>query len=246
MPSVPDTQHAQRQGMEALFGTIAQRYDRFNQVVSWTLDRRWRHRALARALEGKPANTCRVLDVCTGTGELALGCAAALNGTSRVVGLDASDTMLHLAERKARARGMRVSWLRGDAHDLPCADDSFDVVLIGFSTRNVPDLRQACAEMWRVLRPQGRLVILETGKPQTWPMRLLYYTYMTTLMPLIGLLLCGRLWPFRYLRRSIIRFLQPRAFVALLKETGFVAAEHQPLHRGLADLFIAVKGPCSL
>jgi demethylmenaquinone methyltransferase / 2-methoxy-6-polyprenyl-1,4-benzoquinol methylase len=230
-----------QQVMERLFGSIAERYDRFNACVSLTLDHGWRDRVIREALHAVPHDAC-VLDVCTGTGDLALGLDARLNGAHRVVGLDLSDPMLRLADQKAVQQQAQVSWMRGDAHQLPFQSDVFDAVTIGFSTRNVPDLREACREMCRVLDSGGRLVILEAGKPQGWLMRVLYYTYLTVVMPVVGVLVCGRLWPFRYLRRSIIHFLQPPAFQALLQEVGFASVQHYPLHHGLADLFIATKG----
>lgn len=246
-----NVRHESRAFMVRLFGTIARRYDRFNAIVSCSLDRRWRALAIARALGEPPAQHARALDLCTGTGEIALGFAQRLNGAcpaslqrsgaSRIIGVDLSEPMLALARAKSAQRQARVEWLRGDAQQLPFPDGSFDCVTIGFSTRNVPDLRAACREMHRVLRPQGRLVILEAGKPQSRLMQLGYYTYLYTVMPLIGLLVCGALWPFQYLRRSIARFLTPPAFVALLREAGFGLVEHRPLHGGIADLFVAVK-----
>ena len=142
---------------------------------------------------------------------------------------------------KARTRDSSIEWLRGDAQDLPFPDASFDCVTIGFSTRNVSDLAAACREWFRVLRRPGRLVILETGKPQGWLVRLGYYTYLTVIMPVIGVLVCRTLWPFQYLRRSIRRFLSPSAFQALLREAGFQEVMHRPLHGGIADLFVGVK-----
>ena len=231
----------QRLLMERLFGTIAGRYDRFNAIVSGSLDRRWRRRAIGEALGERPSGNLRVLDLCTGTGDIALGFTTRLNGHSRVVGLDVSEPMLNLARQKSAQRGARVAWMRGDAQRLPFASASFDCVTIGFSTRNVPDLRACCAEMHRVLRPHGRLVILEAGKPQSFWMKIGYYTYLYTVMPVIGLLVCGALWPFQYLRRSIAKFLTPAAFGALLRDVGFSPVRHLPCHGGIADLFVAVK-----
>lgn len=230
----------QRAFMQRLFGAIARRYDRFNAVVSLTLDRRWRARVVAEGLQAGSRHNLRVLDVCTGTGELALGFAAAVNGSSRVVGVDLSAPMLALAQQKGVRRAAKVAWLRGDAVRLPFPDGQFDCVTIGFSTRNVPDLRMACAEMRRVLKSGGRLLILEAGKPQSLLMQIGYYAYLYTVMPLVGTIICGAWWPFQYLRRSIQRFLTPPAFVALLRDVGF-ATEHHPLHGGITDLFIATK-----
>lgn len=235
-----DGMDAQRVLMARLFGTIAHRYDRFNRIVSLSLDRGWRQQLVAQALAGRTGSV-DVLDVCTGTGDIALAFAAQVNGRSRLVGLDLSAPMLILAQDKARERAARVLWLRGDAQELPFPDASFDCVTIGFSTRNVPDLRLTCRAFQRVLRPGGRLVILEAGKPRSPVIQIGYYLYLYTLMPLVGLLVCRTLWPFQYLRRSIQRFVSPPAFQQLLREVGFDQVEHHPLHGGIADLFVAVK-----
>ena len=232
--------HEQRALMERLFGRIATRYDRFNHLTSLSLDRRWRAAAIAQIMSARTREDLRVLDVCTGTGDLALGVAARLNGASRVVGVDLSVPMLSIVQAKAQARHASIAWLRADAQALPFPDASFDCVTIGFSTRNVPDLSAACREWRRVLRRPGRLVIVETGKPQSWPVQLVYYTYLTLIMPLMGLLICRTIWPFPYLRRSIRRFLSPAAFQALLREAGFQTVTHQPLHGGIADLFVGI------
>lgn len=231
----------QRAFMQRLFGTIASRYDRFNAIVSCSLDRRWRARAITSAVGARPRADARALDVCTGTGDLALELTRRLNGASRVIGLDLSGRMLELAREKAQQHQAPIAWLQGDAQQLPFPDDQFDCVTIGFSTRNVPDLQEACRELRRVARPEGRVVILEAGKPQSPWIKAGYYAYLATLMPLIGLVVCRSLWPFQYLRRSIQRFVTPVAFIRLLSDAGFRQVEHHPLHGGIADLFVAVK-----
>jgi len=220
-----------------LFDAIAGRYDRFNRCASLGRDRGWRPQAVAEARLGAGM---RVLDLCTGTGELALAAVAAVGETGLVVGVDFSTPMLQRAAAKDGA-AQRLEWLRGDGQQLPFLDETFDRVLIGFSTRNFADLPQALLEMARVLRPEGRLVVLETGKPRHPLVKLGYYTYLWTVMPVIGWLVCGIWWPFRYLARSIRQFDQPSAFLARLREAGFHRVIHRPLSWGLADLFVAVR-----
>ncbi|MBI4355866.1 MAG: ubiquinone/menaquinone biosynthesis methyltransferase [Candidatus Omnitrophica bacterium] len=227
-----------------LFDAIAWRYDLFNRCVSLSLDRRWRRIALERAELGEGMH---VLDVCTGTGDLALAAASRVQGRGAsgggmAVGLDFSAPMLRHAARKSGQSRSGALWLLGDGQRLPFGDGTFDRVTIGFSTRNFADLNAALQEMRRVLRPYGRLIVLETGKPQHPLVKLGYYAYLFGVMPFVGLVVCGLWWPFRYLARSIQRFDEPPEFLARLRGVGFDRATHLPLSWGLADCYVGVKG----
>ena len=233
--SEPD---AKRLFIHRLFTAIAPRYDWFNRLASLGLDRRWRRRAI---VESGVRNGMCVLDVCTGTGDLALLCAQQADGQSLVVGLDFNDTMLRAAIRKQRAQHVSISWLQGDAQVLPFSSGSFDRIMIGFSTRNLSDLKRGLGEMVRVLKPTGELVVLETGRPANRVVRIGYLVFLATAARVIGLLLTGRLWPFTYLARSVKRFLSPPEVVSLLNACG-TQARYIPLSQGLASLYIASKG----
>lgn len=233
----------QGQFVRRLFETIAGRYDLFNTVSSLTFDRRWRRLAVQQSQLGPGM---RVLDICTGTGELALACAAAMNSQpcqspGYVVGLDVSAPMLRLAARKGIRRRQSAAWIFGDALGLPFRDGAFARVLIGFSTRNLVNLTLALREMHRVLAPQGRLVILETGKPRSPLMRAGYFLYLRTVVVMIGFLLFWKTWPFTYFQRSVERFWEPHEFVRVLREIGFAPVRHRPLGGGIAALYVAVK-----
>lgn len=228
---------AKRAFIHRLFSTIAPRYDWFNRLASLNLDRGWRRRAVAKSELGNGMN---VLDVCTGTGDLALACADRLQGQGRVVGLDFNAAMLRPASRKARSRQASVQWLRGDALNLPFGPGTFDRVFIGFSTRNLSDLQAGVQEMHRVLKPHGRLVILETGRPSNRLVLAGYLVFLGTVARFIGLCLTGRVWPFTYLARSVKEFLRPPEFVALMDRCGFQASS-LPLSMGLAMLYLAEK-----
>lgn len=226
-----------REFVHRLFTTIAPRYDGFNRLASLGLDQGWRRRTV-RESALQPA--MRVLDVCTGTGDLALLCGRHVNGRGLVVGVDFTQAMLDGAVRKARAAGSGVVWMRADALTLPFASERFDRVLIGFSTRNLGDLRAGLAEMVRVLKRRGKLVILETGWPSNRLVRAAYLVFLLTVARTIGWLLTRRAWPFTYLARSVQGFLAPAEIVKLLDACG-TSARYVPLSLGLASLYIAEK-----
>lgn len=156
-----------------------------------------------------------------------------------VVGADLNLAMLSRARQK-RSRGASVDWLQADTLALPFPAASFDRVTIGFSTRNLVDLDAGLREMVRVLRPGGRLIILETGRPGNAFVRLGYYAYLFTVARAIGWGLTGTLWPFTYLARSVHAFLTPAQMVRALDDSG-APARYLPLAGGLASLFIATK-----
>jgi len=223
--------------VQRLFTRIAPRYDWFNRLASMGLDQRWRREVVWRA---EIAPGMRVLDVCTGTGDLAMLCAERQGGIGEVIGVDMNAAMLSCARRKQQARGLAIQWLEGDAQALPFPDNHFDRVVIGFSTRNLSDLTAGLRDMTRVLRPQGRLLILETGCPANPLMRAGYQLFLFTVAPVIGFVLTGRMWPFIYLARSVRHFLTPQAVVERLQAVG-TDATYVPLSGGLASVYVATK-----
>ena len=228
---------AQQAYVQRLFTRIAPRYDWFNRLASCGLDQGWRRQALRL---GAVEPGMRLLDVCTGTGDLALLAAAQQQGHGEVVGVDRNGAMLRLAQQKQRRDGTAVSWLLGDAQALPFRSGSFDRVVIGFSTRNLSDLMAGLREMVRVLRPHGKLMILETGRPAHPIVRAGYQVFLYTVARAIGLMLTGRAWPFTYLARSVRRFLSPAELLQRL-EACSTEAVYVPLSLGLASLFLVTK-----
>ena len=220
--------------VQRLFTRIAPRYDWFNRLASCGLDQRWR-RVVVNKAEVAPGQ--RVLDVCTGTGDLAMLCA--VRG-ARVIGLDMNWEMLVRALPKSQAKRLPIGWVRGDAETLPMATGTVDRVVIGFSTRNLSHLNAGLSEMVRVLRPEGRLLILETGYPSNPVLRFGYQLFLFTVARLIGWLLTGDAWPFTYLARSVKQFLTPAQMVNRLQELK-TQVEYVPLSYGLASLYIATK-----
>ncbi|HEX9780724.1 MAG TPA: ubiquinone/menaquinone biosynthesis methyltransferase [bacterium] len=235
-PGAP-ARDAKRTFVQRLFTDIAPQYDWFNRLASLGLDGPWRRRAVASA-QVHPG--LRVVDVCTGTGDLAIESACRVGARGLVVGVDMNPAMLAHAARKRAARGKPMRWVLGDAQGLPFADNSVDRVMIGFSTRNLSDLELGLGEMVRVLRPEGRLVILETGRPRNRLLRWGYHAFLLTGARAIGWVLTGRCWPFTYLARSVRAFLSPEDMVRALERAG-MRGRYEPLAGGLASLFVARK-----
>ncbi len=229
--------HEKRSYIQRLFTRIAPRYDWFNRLASCGLDQRWRREALVR---GGIQPGQRILDVCAGTGDLAILCAGRQQGVGSVVGIDMNRQMLSSAQDKQREKRLRIDWLQADAEQLPFASGAFDRVLIGFSTRNLSDLVGGLREMVRVLQPNGRLIVLETGYPSNPLMRLGYQAFLFTVARLIGFVLTGECWPFTYLARSVRQFLTPQEFVERLQAVG-AQVEYVPLSYGLASLYLVTK-----
>ena len=223
-----------RSFVQRLFTRIAPRYDWFNRLASFGLDQRWRRTVTVR---GRLAAGQRILDVCTGTGDLALLCATR---QALAIGIDMNREMLLRAAAKSQAQRLPVGWVQGDAESLPFPSGTFDRVLIGFSTRNLSRLMQGLADMVRVLRPGGSLLILETGYPANPILRFGYQLFLFTVARLIGFLLTGRVWPFTYLARSVKQFLTPPEMIDRLQQLK-TQVEYVPLSHGLASLYIATK-----
>jgi demethylmenaquinone methyltransferase/2-methoxy-6-polyprenyl-1,4-benzoquinol methylase len=225
-----------------MFDAIARRYDTLNHLLSAGLDKRWRRRAVrALALTGRE----RVLDMCTGTGDLAIE--AVTSGAGRaadVVGIDFSAEMLRHARRKvdAAALGSRVRLARGDATAVPLADAAVDAAMVAFGIRNVLDPARACAEFHRVLRPGGRLAILEFGSPRLPGLRAAYLWYFRHVLPLVGRLISHHREAYTYLPASVIEFPTGEAFMAILREAGFTRVRAETLTFGVVYLYLAERG----
>ena len=221
-----------------MFDAIARRYDLLNRVLSAGRDRAWRARAVdALGLRGGE----RVLDLCTGTADLALALTSPRGGAGSVVGVDFSAEMLRLGQVKTARRrpGGKVRLLRADAERIPLRDAAVDGATIGFGIRNVRDRIAALAEVRRVLRPGGRLAILEFGEPGPAPVRVAYRWYFRHVLPLIGRLGSRHRSAYAYLPASVGAFPAPPAFCELLEQAGFTDVRADPLTFGIVYLYSA-------
>ena len=210
-------------GVRAMFDRIAPIYDAMNRAFTMGLDGRWRRLAAASAV--RPGD--RVLDAACGPGDLAL---AGLEAGGRVTGLDFSERMLERARRKSDA----IEWVLGDVLALPFGDASFDAATIGFGIRNVDDLDSGLHELARVLRPGGRLAVLEITRP-TGALRPFFWLWFDALIPLVGKLLPGGV-AYSYLPASVRRFPGPDDLAAGLRRAGFVDVDYRLLAGGIVSL----------
>jgi demethylmenaquinone methyltransferase/2-methoxy-6-polyprenyl-1,4-benzoquinol methylase len=221
-----------------MFDAIAGQYDFLNHLLSAGIDRRWRRKAIASlGLTGRE----RVLDLCTGTGDLALAAIDARPGAARVVGVDFAAAMLRIGLEKTRTRGLesRVALVRGDAVSIPAATASVDAVTVAFGIRNVQDTGRACEEMCRILRPGGRLAVLEFAIPTAPGVRGLYLWYFNRVLPRIGRLISKHNAAYGYLPASVGAFASPDEFVKILRQSGLTDIRAVPLTFGIVYLYTA-------
>lgn len=223
-------------GSGAMFDRIAARYDAMNRVLSLGLDRGWRRRTV-RALQLGEAP--RVLDLATGTGDLAIDIARMHPG-ARVIGLDPSPRMLAVARAKLARRGLsdRITLVLGDAQVLPYASCELDAATIAFGIRNVPDRPAALREMARVVRPGGRVCVLELGEPRGGLLARAARFHCRHVVPRLGALLSGSR-EYRYLQRSVAAFPPATEFALVMERAGLHVLDIVPLTFGVCTLYVA-------
>lgn len=221
-----------------MFDAIAPRYDFLNHLLSAGIDRGWRERTIrALGLTGRE----RVLDLCAGTADLAMAAAQSRPGAARVVGVDFAAAMLRIGAAKIRRAGLdgKVALVRGDAMRIPAADASVDAVTIAFGIRNVEEPDVACREILRVLKPGGRLLILEFAVPSNPLVKAVYMSYFRHILPRVGRLVSGHDGAYRYLPASVGAFASPGSFMNLLRNVGFRDVAADPLTFGSVYLYTA-------
>ena len=223
--------------VRGMFDRIAGVYDLMNSAMTAGLHHQWRERAVDRAQVGPGSDA---LDVCCGTGDLALELRRRIGPDGRVVGSDFSEPMLELARRKSGDEGLPVEFGWADALDLPYGDGSFDAVTIGFGARNLADLDKGLAEMARVLRPGGRLVILEITRPEREPLSSFYSLWFDRVVPVIGTL-AGDSDAYNYLPNSVRTFPAPEKLAAMMEAAGFTEIRWLLLAGGIIAIHSATK-----
>jgi demethylmenaquinone methyltransferase/2-methoxy-6-polyprenyl-1,4-benzoquinol methylase len=240
VPTDTDVDKAPRK-IAGMFDAIAGRYDLLNHLLSGGLDRRWRRRA---ARELRLTGRERVLDMCTGTGDLAIEAVTTAPGAARdVVGIDFAGEMLRLARAKIERAGLlaRIHLARGDATQMPLPDLSCDAAMVAFGIRNVIDPLTAAREFYRVLIPGGRLAVLEFGSPTLPGLRSAYEWYFRQVLPRIGRLISRHGEAYSYLPASVAQFPSPHGFAELLRRAGFARVRPIPLTFGIVYLYLADK-----
>lgn len=225
--------------IQRMFGNIAPRYDFLNRLLSFGIDRRWRKKAV-RLL--KFSENSRILDVATGTGDVALEIARTTPESVKITGADFCHEMVELGQKKVAlsAFANRIDLKVAPCEDLPFPNETFDSITIAFGIRNVVDRKLGLAEMWRVLKPGGRMIILEFSTPRSHLFRLLYYFYFKRFLPLIGGLFSSYN-AYKYLPDSVLEFPSQHEFTKMIADAGFRHPHIHELTFGIATIYVGDK-----
>lgn len=225
--------------MRTMFNRIAPNYDFLNHLLSFQIDRLWRRRASRLVATAQPR---AILDIATGTGDLAIDLARHIPSVM-ICGVDLSEEMLEVARGKVERAGLidRITLVEGDAESLGGAAERFDAVTVGFGVRNFAHLEQCLAEMYRVLRDDGMVMILELSTPRNRLIRSIYTFYSFRFMPWIGGLLSGQRAAYRYLPASVHAFHAPQRVIELLQQAGFKSCEAHSQTFGIAHIYTAKR-----
>ncbi len=224
--------------VQSLFDAIAYRYDLLNHLLSGGVDVYWRRRA-AEHLRGRSVHD--VLDVGTGTADFAI--AALRSGAQQVIGVDIAEVMLEQGRKKVERRGLagRIRLVQGEAERLEFPDASFDAAIVAFGARNFEHLDLGIAEMLRVLREAGLIVVLEFSRPRLFPFRQLYMMYFRHVLPLVGRIVSGHSEAYTYLPETVMRFPEGEDFLGILRNAGFTDLREERLTFGIATIYTGIK-----
>jgi demethylmenaquinone methyltransferase/2-methoxy-6-polyprenyl-1,4-benzoquinol methylase len=238
MPASVDKREARIRGM---FAAIAPRYDLLNHLLSFNIDRSWRRRTTRLA---PPRDSAPILDLCTGTGDLALAYDQAAGGSVSIIAADFCHPMLVRAVEKTAKRQAadRIRYVEADAQRLPFPDDMFQITCVAFGLRNVTDTDRGLAEMARVTKLGGTVAILEFSKPRHWLFGRAYRFYFRRLLPLVGQLFSHS--PdaaYHYLPASVLEFPDYEALLAKMEQQGLTTTRYYPFMFGIATLYVGVK-----
>ncbi len=220
-----------------MFNSIAHRYDFLNHFLSFGIDYYWRRRVMKIVKEIKPE---RILDLATGTGDLAI--LAANTKPKEIVGVDISSAMLHVGKEKIRKKNLQdlIRMEQGAAEELPLDDNYFDLAMVAFGVRNFADLKRGLLEINRTLKPNGSLIVLEFSHP-TGLMKPLYKFYSKYILPIVGRIISKDPRAYTYLPESVAKFPSGTQFESILKECGYKNTKLYPLTSGISTIYTAQK-----
>ncbi|MCA9227676.1 MAG: bifunctional demethylmenaquinone methyltransferase/2-methoxy-6-polyprenyl-1,4-benzoquinol methylase UbiE [Planctomycetales bacterium] len=225
-----------------MFGEIAPKYDRMNHLLSMNVDKYWRWRTVRIV---RPTTDAPILDVCTGTGDLAFAFSRASGGEAPVVGADFCPEMLRIAEQKKRQRRLdddRLRFVEADTQRLPFDDDHFQIVSVAFGLRNVADTDRGLSEMARVCRPGGKVAVLEFSMPRWQPFRGLYGWYFRNVLPRVGQWLArNNESAYEYLPSSVGEFPMGEELAQRMRDAGLGTVRYYPFTLGVATLYVGEK-----
>lgn len=225
--------------VEEMFDNIAPTYDTLNHRLSWDIDKGWRKKAIRQLLPFQPK---AILDIATGTGDFAILSAKELR-PQRMIGIDISEGMMKIGQKKVEAEGLQhiVSFKKDDCTHLSFDDNSFDAVTAAFGIRNFQNLDQGLSEMYRVLKPNGHLSIVELTTPVSFPMKQLFKLYSHTMLPVYGKLISKDTSAYSYLTKTIEAFPQGEVMLDILRKAGFKNASFKRLTFGICTMYFATK-----
>jgi demethylmenaquinone methyltransferase / 2-methoxy-6-polyprenyl-1,4-benzoquinol methylase len=234
-----DLTQTKKTAVESMFNSIARRYDFLNHFLSFGTDYYWRKRAIC--IIAKHKNHREILDVATGTGDLAIA-ALKLNPV-KVTGIDISEKMLEIGREKIIKKGLseKIELLKGDSEHIDFNDNSFDVVMVAFGVRNFFDPLKGLSEINRVARHGGLLLVLEFSRPVSFPVRQLYNFYFLNILPFFGRLFSKNKTAYSYLPESVMKFPDNEVFMKMIIEAGFINGQQVKLSGGIASIYTAIK-----
>ena len=230
--------------IQRMFGSIAKVYDLLNTLLSFNFDKSWRRYAVAVSNVTPDA---KILDVCTGTGDLAIAYSKLLTGTGKVIGSDFCHEMVKLADHKLKERKLldRIKFIEADTLHLPFQNNYFQISAVAFGIRNVSDLRAGIAEMMRITAPGGRVVILEFSQPTNPIFKATYYFYFKKILPFIGKLISRSKYnAYSYLPSSVLNFPERHGLQALMESCGLVGVKIYSRTFGIVTIHVGQK-PCN-
>ncbi len=226
--------------IQAMFSSIAPRYDILNTLLSFGRDRSWRRFAVNQLPKKKGA---LFLDMATGTGDVAIEIVKLLPPDTRVIGIDFSDQMLKLGKKKIKETGFQnqIDLLFGDITALPYGNKTFDAAIIAFGIRNIPDYRKGITEMTRVLKDGGKIVILEFTSIQGWFFKWLFRLYLKSILPVLGGIISGRKSAYKYLSSSVLDFPGPEELKGMMEDTGLREVKFYSLTLNIVTVHVGKK-----
>lgn len=234
-----DSDSSKKQQVAQMFDDIAFKYDFLNRFLSAGIDIKWRKKALKQLATLQPKT---ILDVATGTADVAI-MAAALLKPQKITGIDISDGMLEIGRQKVAKAGLQntIELLNGDSETISFNDNSFDAVTVAFGVRNFQNLEKGLSEIWRVLKPGGKLVVLEFSKPKLPGVKGMYNLYMKIVAPNMGKFFSKNRNAYKYLDESIQKFPEGNNFTSILDSTGFKNTYCKKLSLGICSIYCGTK-----
>lgn len=230
---------AKKENIRSLFDNIAPDYDKLNHILSLNIDKGWRKRAVCEIADVQ--QKLSVLDVACGTGDFTIEIAKKVTEGSKIVGIDLSEGMMKVGREKIADAGVDATLEYGDCEALACQDNSFDRISVGFGVRNFEHLDLGLKEMCRVLKPGGKLVILELSVPSNPIIRWCYKLYFLNILPMIGGMVSGNRSAYEYLPASVLNFPAPDKFIPMMYEAGFSQVRHHSLTLGVCRMYVGIK-----